>query len=228
MIYGQSLIGITGLLNIPSADMQDDGTLYAGVNYINQNSYVSVDPEPYDRYAWYFDITFFKFLEVNFRSTTYRYDTNSYNVDRALSLKARVLRERKYWPAIVIGSNDAFQPDSYGGNQFFVSTYVVLTKHIPVKKSEFAITLGYGYNFQEQTGFEGLFGGVSFSPGFLRQMNLIAEYDGRNFNLGGNVLFFKHLFVFGMVHDLKHFSGGLAYRLYLMNYYKRNKKKMTE
>ena len=34
-------------------------------------------------------------------------------------------------------------------------------------------------------------GGVSFSPRFCRQMNLIAEYDTRCFNLGANALLQK-------------------------------------
>lgn len=224
-VQSQSLTGVTGLLNIPSADMQEDGTFFAGINYINQHAFRNFEREPYNRYAWYLDITFLPFLEINFRSTTYKISDDKYNADRMASVKLRVLRERKYWPAIVIGGNDIYTPASGGGNQFFVSAYVVATKHIPVKKSDIGLTLGYGFKVHQHIQYDGFFGGISFSPSFLRQLNLIAEYDGNNYNLGGNILFFKHLLVFAMAHDLKYFSGGIAYRVYLLNYYKKNRKK---
>ena len=106
-----------------------------------------------------------------------------------------------------------------------ISAYIVATKHILVEKSEFGFTLGYGFNVHQHIQNKGIFGGISFSPSFLRQFNLIAEYDGKNYNLGGNILFFKHLFVFAMAHDFKYFSGGIAYRVYLLNYYKKNRQK---
>ena len=56
-------------------------------------------------------------------------------------------------------------------------------------------------------------------------MTLIAEYDGQGFNLGGNILFFKHLFVYAMAQDVKYFSGGIAYRVYLLNRVKEKAKK---
>lgn len=223
---GQSLNGLTGLLNIPSADMQEDGTFFAGVNYINQVTIQNYQGDPFDRYAWYFDITFLPFLEVNFRSTTLKNPedhSKKYNVDRMASLKLRVLKERKYWPAIVIGAHDVYKLFPGNGNQFFTALYIVATKHLSVGKSDFSFTLGYGFNVHENIQYDGVFGGISYSPSFLRQMNIIAEYDGNTFNLGGNVLLFKHLYLFGMVQDFRYLSGGIAYRIYLLNYYKRNK-----
>ena len=87
---------------------------------------------------------------------------------------------------------------------------------------------GILFNFYKNVENAGIFGGLSFSPSFLRQLNVIGEYDGSNFNLGGNILFFKHLFVFAMAHDLQYFSGGIAYRVYLLNYYKKRRKKKKD
>ena len=228
---GQSLNGLTGLLNIPSADMQEDGTFYAGVNYINQQTIHNFPGDPYDRYAWYFDITFLPFLEVNFRSTTFKVGNDSvekYNVDRMASVRLRILRERKYWPAIVIGNHDLYTTVTGGGNQYFSAAFIVATKHIAAGKSDFGFTVGYGFNVHRNIQYDGIFGGISFSPSFYRQLNLIAEYDGNNYNLGFNILLFKHLFIFAMANDLRYFSGGIAYRVYLLNYYKKNKKKILK
>jgi hypothetical protein len=72
--------------------------------------------------------------------------------------------------------------------------------------------------------FEGIFGGASFSPSFLRQMRILAVYDSENINLGADILFFKHLFVYAMISDFHYFSGGFAYKVYLLNNVKKKKK----
>lgn len=224
---GQTLFGTTGWLNIPSADMQEDGTFYLGGSFINSNYIDNYGSGDYACLTYYFDITFLPFLEVSFGNTRLLdYQGDNYTVDRRFSFRVRPLKERKYIPAIVIGAHDVYTSIQAGAdvNQYFNSIYIVATKHIPVKRSEFGVTLGYGFDFFNSNQFIGLFGGVSFSPSFLRQMTLIAEYDGQGFNLGGNMLFFKHLFIYAMVHDLKHFSGGLSYRVYLLNKLKKNRK----
>ena len=54
-------------------------------------------------------------------------------------------------------------------------------------------------------------GGVSFSPRFCRQMNLIAEYDTRCFNLGANALIARHVFVQVLLQKLRYPSCGLCF-----------------
>jgi len=225
---GQSLFGTNGWLNIPSAEMQDDGTFYLGGSYINSNYIDNYGTGKYNCLTYYFDLTFLPFLEINFGNTRLlNYPADHYTVDRRFSLRIQPLKEHKYLPAIVIGAHDIYTEIQTGAdfNQYFNSIYIVATKHIPVKKSEFGLTLGYGFDFFNSNQFIGLFGGVSFRPSFLPQLNLIAEYDGDGVNLGGNVLFFKHLFVYAMVQNYTHFSGGLAYRVYLLNHLKTRKRK---
>ena len=223
----QSLLGTTGWLNIPSAEMQEDGTFYIGGSYINSEFIDAYGTGKYDCLTYYADITFLPFLEVSFGNTRLlNFPGETYTVDRRFSFRFRALRERKYIPAIVIGAHDLYTsiPSESKTNQYFSSIYIVATKHIPVKKSEFGVTIGYGFDVFQNNQFIGFFGGVSFSPGFYRPLKFIAEYDGKGFNLGGNVLLFKHLFVYAMLQDVQYFSGGLAYRVYLLNNVKKKRK----
>lgn len=224
---GQTLLGTTGYLNIPSADMQEDGTFYLGASYLNKGYLDSYREGDHNAFTYYFDLTFLPFLEINFGSTRLLNSPGeTTTVDRRFSARFRPLRERKYIPAIVIGVHDLYTsiPKEAETNQYFSSIYIVATKNIPVKGSEFGVTLGYGINAFRNNQFLGLFGGVSFSPGFYRPLKFIAEYDGEGINLGANVMLFKHLFLYVMVHDLKYFSGGLAYHVHLLNKVKKKRK----
>ena len=216
----QSLMGTSGWLDIPTADMQEDGTFILGGSYINKNYIEAYGGGDYDAATYYFNLSFLPFMEVNFGNTRLlNYDKGKSTVDRRFSIRIRAFRERTYLPAIVVGVHDVFTSVSKEAqtNQYFSSMYIVATKYIPVKKSAFGITLGYGFDVFRNNQYLGFFGGVSFSPSFLRQMKIIAEYEGNSFNLGGNILFFRHLFVYTMLQDFKYFSGGIAYRVYLLN-----------
>ena len=209
----QSLTGVTGLLNAPSANMQKDGTFYMGANYLNRNYVNSYGEGRYNCLIYYFDLTFLPFLELNFRNTR-QLDNPDYGhtVDRMLSARLQVLKERKYWPSIVLGANDIFT-QATKGNQYFGALYAVATKNIPVKKSEIGFTIGYANPFFQNSQFEGFFGGITFSPSFLRQVTLMAEFDSKNFNIGGSVLFFRHLYIFALLQGMESFSGGAAFKV---------------
>ena len=226
----QSLTGVTGLLNSPSANMQQDGMFYTGANYLNRNYVNSYGEGKYHCLIYYFDLTILPFLELNFRNTRQIDNPNyGHTVDRMLSAKLRVLKERKYWPSIVLGVNDIFTQASKG-NQYFGALYAVATKNIPVKKSEFGFTLGYAYSYSyfRNNQFTGVFGGVTFSPSFLRQLTIMAEYDSRNFNIGGSVLFFKHLYVFALLQGMESVSGGAAFKISAYSGFKSLKKKKSQ
>ena len=209
----QSLTGVTGLLNAPSANMQKDGTFYTGANYLNRNYINAYGRGKYNCLIYYFDLTFLPFLELNFRNTRQLDNPDhSHTVDRMISIRLQVLRERKYWPSIVLGANDLLTTASKG-NQFFGAVYAVATKNIPVKKSEIGITGGYALPYFKNSQFVGFFGGVTFTPSFLRQVTLMAEYDSKNFNIGGSVLFFKHLYCFALLQGMESVSGGVAFKV---------------
>jgi hypothetical protein len=219
----QSLTGITGLLNAPSAVMQKDGTFYMGANYLNRNYIYNLSKGKYNCLIYYFDLTFLPFFEINFRNTRRLDDpTTSHTVDRMFSGKIRVLKERKYWPSIAFGGNDVITTSSYG-NQYFGAAYIVVTKNIELKKNSFGGTLGYSYPLFRHNQFIGVFGGVSFSPSFVRQLTLMVEYDSKNFNIGGSVLFFKHLYFFALLQGMESVSGGVAFKVSAFSGFKSKK-----
>jgi hypothetical protein len=223
----QTLLGTTGYLNIPSADMQEDGTFFFGGSYINKNYISSYGGGDNDVATYYLNLTFLPFVEVSYGSTRLlNYSGDRYTVDRRISMRLRPLKERKYVPAVVVGIHDLYTsvPKESETNQYFSSLYAVATKNIPVKGSAFGITLGYGIRAFRNNQFLGFFGGVSFSPGFYRPMKFIAEYDGVGINLGLQAMLFRHLFVYAMVNDFKYFSGGIAYHVYLLNNVKKKSK----
>jgi hypothetical protein len=228
--HGQSLLGTTGWLNIPTAEMQEDGTFYLGGSYVSSSYIESYGGGKYNGLIYYLNVTFLPFLEIGFGNTSLlNYTLSNNTVDRNFSLRVRPLRERKYIPAIVIGAHDIYTSvDPELGNQYFSSLYIVLTKHIDVRSSSFGITLGYGFPVFKNNQFEGVFGGISFSPGFYRALKIIAEYDGESYNLGATAVFFKHLYVNATVQDLKYFSGGLAYKVFLINKYKKKRKQAAK
>ena len=62
--------GMTGLLHMPNAEMQRDGTLMVGGNYLNWRKVPLVRPNHiYNTYNYYVNITFLKRLEVAYICT---------------------------------------------------------------------------------------------------------------------------------------------------------------
>jgi hypothetical protein len=211
----QPLNGTTGLLNIPSAEMQTEGTFMAGVNYLPD----ALTPASFDYNTgnYYFDITFLPFFEFNYRMTLMKMPTGNYNQDRSFGMRFRLLREKEYLPAFVIGGNDLYS--SVGQTStYFNSLYAVGTKKFSLGKNTLGVTAGYahqGFGKKTEGNLKGVFGGVVFSPGFFPPLRLIGEYDTNAFNTGASVLLFRHFFLFGILHDFKIPAGGFAIQFML-------------
>lgn len=135
LLYGvqaQYSMGNTGLLNIPTADMQKAGTFMGGGNYLPNG----MTPFNFNTGNYFVNITFLSFLELSYRCTllkTTRYDGKKgyFQQDRSLSARIRPIEEGKYHPAIVIGTNDPFKDT---GTNYFATIYGVLTKGFSIAK----------------------------------------------------------------------------------------------
>jgi len=207
--HAQTLTGMNGLLNIPSADIQADGTFIMGANYLPGIDLPSKKRLNTINGNYYFNLTFLPFLEVAFKMTLIKTPVNP-NQDRSASFKIRLIKERTYIPSITFGMHDI------DGNQNFEANYLVLTKHIILNRTDFGFTGGYGSNIiLKKSQFIGLFGGLSVRPSFFKPLQLMAEYDTQGTNLGGSLLLFNHLYLFSMAQRLRYFAGGVAYRIYL-------------
>ena len=190
-LSAQSTLGVTGLLNSPSAEMAADGTVRIGANFLNDR----LTPATFDYHTfnYYLNVTFLPFLEVALTSTAFMNErrTAFVNEDRSVSVRVRLLGER---------------------NQYFGSTYVALSKHFVFSGHRFGVHLAYNVSMNDRFRIDSpVSGGVSFSPRFCRRMNLIAEYDTRCFNLGANALIARHVFVQVLLQKLRYPSCGLCF-----------------
>lgn len=212
LVNAQTLTGTTGLLNIPSAEMQADGTFIIGGNYLPKINQPSLG---YNSGNYYLNLTFLPFMEVALRCTLLKRKAGRYTgQDRSVNIRFQLLKEKECIPAITIGVHDLYSEDEKG-NQHVGSSYFVLTKHFDVNYAIIGVTSGYGFKILKTNQIDGVFGGLTISPCTFKPLSLMSEYDTKGINLGGSLLLFKHLYLLSMVQQLRYFTGGVAYRIHL-------------
>ena len=152
-------LGQTGLINMPDARIEAEGSLRFGVSHM----------QPYS--ALWASVSFFSWLEMSGRYTeiddveafTNRPDADFGDYkDKAFDTKLRLLKESRYFPQVTIGAQD------FLGTKVFEATFVTLSKQI----GELDFTLGYG-----DKRIDGVFGGIRYAPQFLKGWSFAAEYD---------------------------------------------------
>ena len=190
--FSQSTNGMSGLIHIPSARMLEDGQLVIGAAYI---------PKPYfQRYNrrlnpglnTYITYGILPFVEVMFRYTHELNmpvnTTTGYFPDRMLGFRARLLSEKKYLPALVLGLQDAsaITGDTCLVCSNYSATYFVGSKNIKTEFGNFDLTLGYAFDFFElkSKDYMGVFGGISFSPNFFKNTSILIENNSKGINTG--------------------------------------------
>lgn len=224
-LRAQYAMGTTGLLNIPSADMQPDGTFMAGGNYLPRQLLPA--EWGYNTGNYFVNMTFLPFLEVAYRCTFFREDFkngNKLQQDRSVSIRLRPLKEGRWWPSIAVGSNDAFTTGKLnmftevnGNNRFFSSVYAVATKHLLLNGHDLGFTLGGNIPFRRDSYKQGLFGGIAYCPAFLPPVRLMVEYDTTDaVNIGVAARLFNHFSLYAFCHDFKAVSAGVRYEIQLI------------
>ena len=116
-IQAQFPYGTTGLLHMPTADMQRDKTVMVGGSYLHEGA--TPAKWNYNTYNYYLNITILPFFEVGYTCTLLQGVKGNYwpestwgkytNQDRQFSLRLRAIQEGQFWqhmPAVVIGGND--------------------------------------------------------------------------------------------------------------------------
>ena len=152
-VLAQFTYGTTGLLHMPTAEMQKDKTFLFGGSFLNINA--TPMHFNYDTFNYYADITLFPWLEVSYVLTLhYAHHGSKYfppkvwgkycNQDRMFAFRVRLIEEGyKYdWmPQIVLGVNDPGSHKRSGGgeiifdderasNAYFTRYYLAATKHL--------------------------------------------------------------------------------------------------
>ena len=191
-IPAQYSYGTTGLLNMPTADMQKSGTFMFGGGYLEKHT--SPARWFYDTWNYYINITFFPWLEINYHCILHKavkddYGTgsNSYwvpstygkfiNQDRQFNVRLRLWKEgwwKKWTPQIVIGSDDVsshswgdigsrFEMEDNRGNGFGNRYYLAATKHVEFDKiGTLGAHVSYLYNKRSDYPLNGLAVGANF------------------------------------------------------------------
>lgn len=224
-VQAQYSMGQTGLMNIPTADWNNESTVKIGVNYLTRK----VLPQPrfnYDSYNVYATINIFSFLEVTFREFMYKSNFpgilhGNEVLDRSFSIKFNVLKEGKRIPSFAIGTHDPFSSTNYSFNKCY---YGVLSKHFDIDRSVLSASAGYYYSKANDTDgskftnvYDGPFGGICFQPAFYKSLKLMAEYDSMGFNVGAAVTLWKYLGIHCFTREFKGVVAGIRYECELLH-----------
>jgi len=185
--------GPTGLINMPDARFNPDGTLRFGMAYAPP----------------YFDIsanaTLLPWLETNLAvtringvagfpgqtSTGFGPGYGAYK-DRNAGIKIRLITEEGWWPSVAVGAQDPF------GTSLFPRQFAAATKTL----GDAQVTLGYGRQL-----IDGVFGGLRYSPSWLGSWSFVTEYDASDYK---NFPFAEETQVAGRQHGM---SYAMEYRL---------------
>lgn len=232
--------GVTGLLHMPSADMQRDGTLMIGGNFLNRHNLPNNFWWGYNSYNYFLNVTFFKRLEIAYVCTLFKgKKENSYwpeitwgkfvNQDRHFAARLQVLREGEWWkhmPALVLGVNDPTTGSGGdytnmavegNGNGYFNRMYIAMTKHFDIRCGELGVHAAWLYNRRTDYPLNGPAVGVNFRPAFHKELNVIAEYDSKTVNVGFTYsMWSDHFNLLFELQDGKYVSAGLVYKVNLI------------
>ena len=210
----QTVIGTNGMMNVPTADMHPAGTFDGGASVIQKELLYKKD---YTTFLYYISFTPFSWIDITLRETlikTRKSETDPkmgfHEQDRSLTLRLRPLKEGKFWPAVVIGSNDFYS--AHGGSKY-ACIYGVVSKHFPVNNiGTFEATLGYTHPIKGGTTYDGVMGGLTFAPNFYPDMRVMGEYDTDGFNVGLSAFLFRHLNVTCFTREFKGFNATISYQ----------------
>lgn len=165
-VSAQFSYGTTGLLDMPTAEMQSDKTFMFGGSYLEKHA--TPARWYYNTFNYYANITILPWLEISYTLTLFkamegeRWVPSTYgkfvNQDREVNIRFRVWKEGqwKWWmPQIVLGSMDFLHSFSESklaiptneGNGFYSRVYGVATKHFAFQGiGEFGAHVAYLWN----------------------------------------------------------------------------------
>lgn len=232
----------TGLLQMPTADMQDDGTFMITNNFLNKHATSSTWSYHTFQYGIY--VSFWKRIEIGYVCTIFNDYWQGYqsrkgvwmiNQDRHFVGRVCLLREGEFglnWmPSLVVGISDPTtgsggdysRMDVDGtGNGYFSRNYVMLTKHFQTPWGLLGAHAGYQFNKRIDYPINGPCVGVDWTPvwiqnkGILDNMKVILEYDARTVNMGFIASIWENRFE--AMFELQNFQWvnfGLRYKLRL-------------
>jgi hypothetical protein len=162
-----SFQGFTGILNIPSAHVNREGSIH--LMYSDQRENIWRNDRQKRQENYLLSIGLFNFFELGGRLT----EAPGRARDLSASFKASsapLTRGRAYWPVLAAGIQDMG-----GGSNKLQSRYAVISEDL----WRFRLSAGYGFSSNRM---KGGFGGVEFRA--HDWVTLLGEYDTRDTNAG--------------------------------------------
>lgn len=226
----QQYTGISGLIHVPSAEMNHEGDAFIGAHFLNKNMMPDKGflylGEKYNTFDYYLSLTPFSWIEMSYVCTErIRSKDQEGNIqwskDRYASVKIQPLKEGEYRPAVSIGCNDiwtaAFYKDQPDVQLYYMNLYIAATKHFNLSDNILGVTLSYRHFYRDYNSkWNGFVGGITFRPAFFPQGRIIAEYTGNEFLMGMDVLLWQHLRMQASLKDFKHLNAGLCLQFNLL------------
>ena len=218
--FSQTTGGSPGYIRVPSATFNPDASLWFGAGFLPKK-YLEYSQNHYDALSVYAGLTFLSFVEIDLRVTRrLGYPPNSNHiVDRVPTIRFRILAEKKWIPAVVVGFQDIITSLESGAARHFGASYLVITKNfsIPGTGIRLEATAGYGapWFIWENNEFIGPFGGISLSHEKIPWLSLMFDYDGNTTNAGIRAICFKHLTLMAGLLNFEAVTGGITYQFRL-------------
>ena len=217
----QSVTGVPGYVRIPVATFNDDGTLVFGTSFLPKQ-HLSYSGYTRDAVAAYASLTFLSFVEVDLRVTRQLNmpENNHHIMDRVPTIRFRILKEKKWIPAVALGFHDILTSVDNGNAHHFGATYLVATKNLHFEKSHtiLGVTAGWGASrlIWKNDEFKGFFGGISVGCDKAPWVNLLCDYDGKTVNTALRFICFKRLWITAGTMNFDSFTGTVSYRFKLI------------
>ncbi len=216
-----TMLGYSGLLLIPTADIRQDGEFTFGASRIPILYAKNYHGGSYERTVMFASMGFLPFIEGTFAIV--RPDNMQGGVgDRSMSARLRLCREHEWRPAISIGVQDFFaikelhlEPVS---SQHFAATYVVASNSaffsLPFFHSA-TFHLGYGVDWlpANDRHLHGIFAGVEFT--LIPQIQVLCEYDSQSINSGVRFILFSRVHYTVALWQLRHVMQHLTFSISL-------------
>jgi len=228
-ILAQQYTGMTGLLHVPSAEMDTIENLRIGVHMLPKHmmpNAMRFEGKKYASTNWYVSAMPLKWLELGYSFTLMKFhknldknsgETGFYSKDRYFSARVQPLREGRYWPSVVIGGNDVIgQRDGNSKSFYFRNFYVAASKHVDLSFGQFGGHLAYRYwtkSYNKR--WNGVVGGITFRPSFYKPLRALAEYDGHGVNIGVDCVLFRYVQLQASLMKCRYPSVGGAVRIEL-------------
>ena len=219
----QEYNGLTGLLQVPSAETDSAGTFRANAMFLHQ-AFLPVQMPRKNTFNYGVGLTAWPWIEASYcasllwmhKNANKSEDMGFYNEDRRVNVKVRPLKEGRWWPAIALGMDDIGRfkriKNGKNGNNYFQNIYIVGTKHFDIRGYELGAHLAYRYYSSDvNSDRRGIACGLTLRPAFYHPLRIIAEWDGVGVNVGADVLLWRHLFVQACLVHGHGFTGGVGY-----------------